>query len=206
MGAERRRALVGWCSVNECEAPGTLRPWCTVERRSFLFDSSMARPAARLASLVQHLTVGPQNLAAVPPAESTQQQDGEDGHALPLLSGQQMADFVMKGYVLVQPEEGEGQELPPGFHANFYDRVEDLMRNPAHEGNRDLGLMTPEINQLLRAPSCHGALRSILGEGFAVASWGNGTPLLHNPQDTDQGWHKVRIHQSIVTILVSLTQ
>jgi hypothetical protein len=30
------------------------------------------------------------------------------------------------------------------------------MQNSAHEGKRNLGQMTPEINQLLRAPSCHG--------------------------------------------------
>lgn len=150
----------------------------------------MVLPVARLAKLVRHLTVAPEAVAAAPLVESTRQ---DEERALPMLSGQQMADFISKGYVLVQPNEGEGQELPAQFHASFYDRVEDLMRNPVHEGHRDLGQMTQEINQLLRAPSCHGALRSILGEGFSVASWGNGTPLLHNPQDTDQGWHKVRI-------------
>lgn len=142
-------------------------------------------PVARLAQLASQLT----STSSPSPAASQQEELGRSA-PLRLLSAEQMAEFVSKGYVLVEPKEGD--ELPAGFHANFYGRVEDLMRNPVHEGHRDLGLMTPEINQLLRAPSCHGALRSILGENFAIASWGNGTPLLHNPQDTDQGWHKVR--------------
>ena len=148
----------------------------------------MGPPVARLAQLTKQLTLAPAggDGAALP----DQQGEESTGSALRLLSAQQVAEFVSKGYVLVEPKEGD--ELPEGFHAKFYDRVEDLMRNPVHEGHRDLGLMTPEINQLLRAPSCHGALRSILGDSFAIASWGNGTPLLHNPQDTDQGWHKVR--------------
>jgi hypothetical protein len=128
-------------------------------------------------------------------SSSAEQEGGGESRSLRLLCAEQMAEFVSKGYVLVEPKEGD--ELPAGFHANFYDRVEDLMRNPMHEGDRDLGLMTPEINQLLRAPSCHGALRSILGDSFAIASWGNGTPLLHNPQDTDQGWHKVRLLRAV---------
>jgi len=137
--------------------------------------------------------LAPPGSAVTAPTAAHVAVEQEQGDApLQLLSAQQLAEFVHKGYVLIHPKEGEGGELPADFHASFYDRVEDLMRNPEYEGNRDLGLMTPEINQLLRAPSCHGALRSILGDSFAIASWGNGTPLLHNPQDTDQGWHKVR--------------
>jgi|EP01043_Picozoa_sp_COSAG02_P067234 hypothetical protein len=146
----------------------------------------MEPPVARLARLARQLTSSP--------SAASQQEEGQSA-PLRLLSAEQMAEFVRTGYVLVEPKEGD--ELPAGFHANFYDRVEDLMRNPMHEGDRDLGLMTPEINQLLRAPSCHGALRSILGDSFAIASWGNGTPLLHNPQDTDQGWHKVRLLRAV---------
>ena len=93
----------------------------------------------------------------------------------------------------VEEEMIAGGELPAGFADTFYDRVDELMRDPVHEGARDMGLMTPEVNQLLRTPSCKGALRSLLGESFAIATWGNGTPLLHanaTPQ-SDQGWHKV---------------
>eukprot|EP01052_Picozoa_sp_SAG31_P003339 SAG31_NODE_127_length_23612_cov_39.709863_5_plen_186_part_00 len=121
-------------------------------------------PIARLAQLVRQLTLAPSSAAgagALPgdsQSAADEQARGEES-ALRLLSADQMADFVAKGYVLVQPKEGD--ELPSGFHANFYDRVDDLMRNPIHEGHRDLGLMTPQINTLLRTPSCHGALRSV---------------------------------------------
>lgn len=106
---------------------------------------------------------------------------------VPPLLLRRLQEFVTKGYVLVRPKEAE---LPATFVYDFYDRVEDLMRNPEHEGHRDLGLMTPEVNEVLRTPTCHGALRSILGDSFAVATWGNGTPLLHaNPNaNSDQGW------------------
>ena len=140
----------------------------------------------RLAQVARQLDAAP-GLAAAEPAEDAPQAP------LQLLSAEQMAEFVQKGYVLVRPSEGAGGELPAGFADTFYDRVDELMRDPVHEGARDMGLMTSEVNQLLRTPSCKGALRSLLGESFAIATWGNGTPLLHAnaTPHSDQGWHKV---------------
>ena len=131
------------------------------------------------------------------------------GSGLVGLTEAQLSQFITAGYVLVQPRDGE---LPPSFHDNYYERTADMFdvsrhkeENQEHQANRNLGSMTTEINQLLAAPTCHGALRSLLGPDFMVATWGNGTPLLHapNPQaDVDQSWHKVRSHSRIACALL----
>ena len=120
------------------------------------------------------------------PRSSTQLRSRRRHSPLPL-SAADIRQFTTDGYVLVRPAQGE---LPPTFHDDFYSSCAEMFDiKPAGKAPGTMGSMTNQINALLRAPTCKGAMESLLGPDFMVATWGNGTPLLHAPNaepDIDQ--------------------
>ena len=103
------------------------------------------------------------------------------------LPPEQLAAFARDGYLALSVD----RELPPGFCDAFAAKAWRLRDSLGEGGNDDtngLGAFTDEIRSLLRTPSCHGALRSILGPGFVACA---GADTVHVSSERDQGWHSV---------------
>ena len=109
-----------------------------------------------------------------------------------LLSADQLADFARTGYCMFTiPED----ELPSSHHAEYYDAIY------AHAHRSDGGkepMPIAAVAAVVDSPTFSGALRSILGPGYMVGCYGNGTPILHAPRakadapgasaSVDQNW------------------
>ena len=101
------------------------------------------------------------------------------------LAPAQLAAFARDGYLALSVD----RELPSGFCDAFAAKAWRLRDSLGEGGNDDtngLGAFTDEIRSLLRTPSCHGALRSILGPGFVACA---GADTVHVSSERDQGWH-----------------
>jgi hypothetical protein len=104
-----------------------------------------------------------------------------------LLTDDQVAAFVARGYHLVEPD------FPEGFNASICEAISRLNNNP---GNGILEAV-PVLRQVYDHPDVRGALISLLGPDYRM----NGHRHLHTnpPGSHSQGWHQdgtnVRHHQ-----------
>ena len=96
-----------------------------------------------------------------------------------LLSTQQVKDFIVNGFLQLKVDE-----LPPGFHENFYETAKQL-RNESRDAL--WATLTPDVNVLLATPTCHGAVQSLLGRDYFMAP---GNSHMHVSHAGDQGFHK----------------
>mgnify|MGYP006094514859 CR=1 FL=1 len=77
-----------------------------------------------------------------------------------LLNDTQVAQFVVTGYHLVEPD------LPAGLHQTIADKLEQLQSNPGDA----ITEAVPELWQVLEDPAVGGALTSLLGPDYQVES------------------------------------
>ena len=118
-----------------------------------------------------------------------QDEPAADTGALDLLTERQVKQYIIDGFVIVQPKE-----LPGGidrFASEFYDKARNIagpdVVNPgsAHRDRTEMlwEELTPEVNAVLADRSTNGALTSLLGPDW-IAPPGNS--LMHVSQPTDQ--------------------
>ena len=151
--------------------------------------------AARFQRVATHV-IGSRGAASTtaehPPDSETTPAAHDEPAGLRVLSPTQLADFARTGYCMFTiPKD----ELPPSHHADFY----DMIYGHAHSENGTGGQMPiAAVADVVDSPSFSGALRSILGPGYMVGCYGNGTPILHAPRakaddpgaaaSVDQNW------------------
>jgi hypothetical protein len=95
-----------------------------------------------------------------------------------LLSDDQVADFVINGYHIVEPA------FPPEFHAEVYNELEGLPTNPGDDINKAV----PKIDQVYEHPSVAGALSSLLGSDYTRADHRHCHK--NHPGTRSQQWHQ----------------
>ena len=83
-------------------------------------------------------------------------------HALKLTDAE-MRDFIINGYVKVKVD------FPPSFHENVYQQLDEMFEGTGNLGNNVLPLI-PEIQEVFDHPVVHGAMKSVLGEDYAMHS------------------------------------
>ena len=109
-----------------------------------------------------------------------------------LLSADQLADFARTGYCMFTiPED----ELPSTHHADYYEAIYTHVHRA--DGRKE-PMPIAAVAAVVDSPTFSGALRSILGPGYMVGCYGNGTPILHAPRakadapgasaSVDQNW------------------
>ena len=76
-----------------------------------------------------------------------------------LLSAEQVRQFIVDGYVVLQPS------LPANLHRAICRRLAAAIPGTDNPGNNVLPLV-PEMRHVLEAPEVHGALLSLLGPGY----------------------------------------
>eukprot|EP01043_Picozoa_sp_COSAG02_P022777 COSAG02_NODE_1193_length_13958_cov_4.939029_14_plen_669_part_00 len=172
----------------------------------------MTRPAdsvgiasTRLAALNTHLTAPPaaSESGPVDAVESSAAGDPRvgGGPAAPvLLDASQVAAFVSRGFHCVDTRG----ELSAEFHQRFAARSHEINQRPRETPLQDVGFLELEtdIATVLRTPSLHGALISLLGSDFAMAcAWAqdlNNGGMMGNHHTSvykhDQAYHKDGIH------------
>ena len=119
-------------------------------------------------------------MAAAGTATDAESVAGADPGPVLALSEGQLATWVQDGFVIIEVE----QELPQGFCDEFTNKAWRL-RDSLGDGG--LQQFDDEIQQLIRTPSCHGALLSLLGPGFTACT---GADTMHSLVDRNQGWHQ----------------
>ena len=95
-----------------------------------------------------------------------------------LLNDDQVADFVINGYHIVEPA------FPPDFHSQVYDALEALPSNPGDEINRAV----PALDEVYRHPRVAGALASLLGHDYTMAAHRH--CHRNHPGTRSQQWHQ----------------
>ena len=145
--------------------------------------------AHRLSAVRAHLARGAAQAEAAPI-------DAPPSDVGGALSPAQIAAFVSQGFHVVDTRG----DLPAEFHAGFAARSSEINDRPREVPLQDVGFLELEadIATVLRAPSVHGALKSLLGEDFAMAcAWAedlNNGGMMGNHHtavyDHDQPYHK----------------
>ena len=95
-----------------------------------------------------------------------------------LLNDDQVADFVINGYHIVEPA------FPPDFHSQVYDALEALPTNPGDEINRAV----PALDEVYSHPRVAGALASLLGHDYRMAAHRH--CHRNHPGTRSQQWHQ----------------
>ena len=76
-----------------------------------------------------------------------------------LLNDAQMREFIANGFISLKAD------FPKEFHQTIYDKTKQVFDNGGNPGNNVLPSV-PELNQIFDHPTIHGALQSVLGEGY----------------------------------------
>jgi hypothetical protein len=95
-----------------------------------------------------------------------------------LLTDDQVADFVISGYHIVEPS------FTAGFHYQIYTELESLPMNPGDEINK----VVPKIDEVYAHPSVVGALTSLLGSDYTKAAHRHCHK--NHPGTHSQQWHQ----------------
>jgi hypothetical protein len=109
----------------------------------------------------------------------------EEEPAPKLLSDAQVQAFVQRGFVSIAiPED----ELPSAHHQAIYDTANGLRDSEGSAPQGDVwGAVGPLVEQVVRSPTYHGALSSLLGSDFVInATAGH----MHTTDMRDQQFHK----------------
>lgn len=141
-------------------------------------DTRFTRAAGtRLSSIARQLRA-PQAIngaAAAPPSRppATSQQPQQL-----LFTDAQMRDYLRQGFAILP-----GTDIPAAVHEQIYQRCKEVEgENP---GN-DILAKLPGLQQVFDTPLVSGALRSVLGSGYAIHRHRH----LHSSSTTDQFFHK----------------
>lgn len=97
---------------------------------------------------------------------------------LNLLTDDQIIDFIVNGYLLIETAQ------PPEFHKRIDDTLNAMDTNPG-DGILDA---VPALNDVYNDPSVRGALVSLLGEDVQMHSHRHWHKIAPNTQS--QGWHQ----------------
>jgi hypothetical protein len=95
-----------------------------------------------------------------------------------LLTDYQVANFVINGYHIVEPQ------FPADFHSKVYSELELLPMNPGDEINK----VIPKIDQVYEHPAVIGALSSLLGRDYTRAAHRHCHK--NHPGTRSQAWHQ----------------
>ena len=95
-----------------------------------------------------------------------------------LLNDDQVADFVINGYHIVQTS------FPSKFHDEIYSKLNNLSSNPGDKIN----IAVSELDEIYDHPSLRGPLQSLLGEGYSVAEHRHCHK--NHPGTRSQRWHQ----------------
>ena len=95
-----------------------------------------------------------------------------------LLDDDQVADFVINGYHIVEPA------FPPEFHSGVYDELEALPTNPGD----GINLAVPALDEVYAHPSVVGALASLLGHDYTMTAHRH--CHRNHPGTRSQQWHQ----------------
>ncbi len=76
-----------------------------------------------------------------------------------LLTDEQMRQFVVNGYVMVEPS------VPDGLHETIRRKLTTVLEAGSNPGNNVLPRV-PEMRHIVNSPEVRGALISVLGEGY----------------------------------------
>ncbi len=95
-----------------------------------------------------------------------------------LLNDDQVADFVISGYHVVEPQ------FPAEFHAQVYSELEALLTNPGDDINKAV----PKIDEVYGHPVVAGALASLLGSDYTRAAHRHCHK--NHPGTRSQAWHQ----------------
>lgn len=109
----------------------------------------------------------------------------EEDTAPKLLSDAHVQAFVKNGFVSIAiPED----ELPSAHHQTIYDTANELRDSEGSVSQGDVwGAVGPLVEQVVRSPTYHGALSSLLGSDFVInATAGH----MHTTDSRDQQFHK----------------
>ena len=77
------------------------------------------------------------------------------------LTDKEMRDFIINGYVKVQPD------FPPSFHANICQQLDTMFEETGNLGNNLLPAI-PEIQEVFNHPVVHGAMQGVLGSDYVM--------------------------------------
>ena len=95
-----------------------------------------------------------------------------------LLNDDQVADFVINGYHIVQTP------FPSKFHDEIYSKLNNLSSNPGDKIN----IAVSELDEIYGHPSLRGPLQSLLGEGYSIAEHRHCHK--NHPGTRSQIWHQ----------------
>ena len=95
-----------------------------------------------------------------------------------LLNDDQVADFVINGYHIVQTP------FPSKFHDEIYSKLNNLSSNPGDKIN----IAVSELDEIYDHPSLRGPLQSLLGEGYSIAEHRHCHK--NHPGTRSQIWHQ----------------
>jgi hypothetical protein len=100
-----------------------------------------------------------------------------------LLTDDQVIDFVIKGYHVVETD------FPRAFHQTIYDKIAQLSGNPG-DGILDA---VPELHEVYAHPAVRGALISLLGANYRMNSHRH--CHMNTPGTRSQNWHQDGVNQ-----------
>jgi hypothetical protein len=103
-------------------------------------------------------------------------------NTLLLLTDQQVQDFLINGYIFLQPTS-----LNRNFHETIFTQALSIMQKEGNPGNNILPRL-PVLQRLFDDPVIKGALESLLGSNYTMQPHRH--PHLTSPGSTDQQWHK----------------
>ncbi|WP_127585058.1 HEAT repeat domain-containing protein [Paenibacillus koleovorans] len=99
-----------------------------------------------------------------------------------LLTDEQMAQFITKGYVVLR------NELPSDFHELVRNKIDYVCKEEGNPGNNFLPRV-PEIGEFFETPVVRGALTSILGPDYFMHPH-NHMHYNRPGKEKPQNWHK----------------
>ncbi|SVE48677.1 uncharacterized protein METZ01_LOCUS501531, partial [marine metagenome] len=75
------------------------------------------------------------------------------------LSDEQVARFLVDGYLVLKTD------LDERFHSNIDHRLREVTEQEFWHGN-NVAPRVPQLHEIIRCPTVHGALTSLLGDGY----------------------------------------
>jgi HEAT repeat protein len=99
-----------------------------------------------------------------------------------LLTDKQVQDFLINGYLVLQPVSLDGN-----FHSSIFTQTLSIFNDEGNPGNNILPRI-PQLQNVFNDPVVNGALESLLGPNYTMQPTRH--PHLTKPGTDDQPWHK----------------